>query len=116
MSLNKKRHLSRERRVMRVRQAETRGQMPRVSVYRSLGHIYAQIIDDNAQHTLASVSSLKIKSAGDKSAIAHLVGKELAQKAQKLGVTKVSFDRGRFLYHGRVKALADGLREGGLQI
>lgn len=89
----------------------------RVSVFRSLGQIYAQLIDDLQHKTLASASSLTLKQAkGSKTEIAHAVGVELAKNALAKGVKQAVFDRGRFLYHGRVKALAEGVREGGLQI
>ncbi len=79
--------------------------------------MHAQIIDDAVQKTLASCSSLQLKDlAGDKTAVARAIGLELAKRAQEQGVSAVVFDRGRFLYHGRVKALADGLREGGLKV
>lgn len=91
--------------------------LPRVSVFRSLNHIYAQIIDDKAHKTLVSCSSLELKSlTGDKKAIAHAVGKELAARATSQGIDVVAFDRGSFRFHGRVKSLAEGLREGGLRI
>lgn len=91
---------------------------PRLSVYRSNKEIYAQIIDDVEGKTLAAASSRdkEIASAsGDKSEIAALVGKSLAEKALKAGIETISFDRGGYLYHGRVKSLADGAREGGLK-
>ncbi|MGA9326448.1 MAG: 50S ribosomal protein L18 [Salegentibacter sp.] len=91
---------------------------PRLSVYRSNKEIYAQIIDDVEGKTLAAASSRdkEIASAsGDKSEIAALVGKSLAEKALKAGVETISFDRGGYLYHGRVKSLAEGAREGGLK-
>ena len=92
--------------------------LPRVSVFRSLNHIYAQLIDDSTQKTVASCSSFALKDtvSGDKTAIARAIGLELAARAKTAGVEAVVFDRGRYLYHGRVKALADGLREGGLKI
>ena len=91
--------------------------LPRISVHRTLKQIYAQIIDDSARITMVSFSSLELKNvSGDKTAIAHAVGKELAQRAKDKGIASAVFDRGSFLYHGRVKALADGLREGGLTI
>jgi large subunit ribosomal protein L18 len=91
--------------------------LPRVSVFRSLNNIYAQIIDDVAHSTVVSCSSLELKnSAGDKSAVAKTVGLELAKRALEKGCAAVMFDRGRYLYHGRVKALAEGLREGGLKV
>lgn len=117
MSLERKDRQRTQRRINRVRGKLKSGNMPRVTVFRSLSHIYAQLIDDNQQKTLASASSVLLsKKDSDKKAIAHLVGKELAKKAVEQGIEQVSFDRGRFLFHGRVKALAEGLKEGGLQI
>ncbi len=90
---------------------------PRLSIFRSNKEIYAQLIDDRAGKTLAAVSSRdkEIEVAGSKSDIAKLVGKTIAEKAEKAGVETVSFDRNGFLYHGRVKALADAAREAGLK-
>ena len=91
---------------------------PRLAVYRSNKEIYAQIIDDVAGKTLAAASSRdkEVKDAsGTKSDIAELVGKNLADRAKKAGVETISFDRGGYLYHGRVKSLAEGAREGGLK-
>lgn len=88
---------------------------PRLAVYRSGQHIYAQIIDDTKGHTLASASSLKaddIKGCNVEGAAS--VGKLIAESAKSAGVEKVVFDRGGYLYHGRIKALADAAREGGL--
>ena len=91
---------------------------PRLSVHRSGRHIYAQVIDDAAGKTIASASSLdkdvKGKSGATRDSAAN-VGKTLAERAKKAGVSKVVFDRGGFLFHGRVKALADAAREGGLE-
>ena len=87
---------------------------PRLSVFRSNAGIYAQLIDDLSGHTLASASSKEIKTAGSKSEIAKQVGILVAGKAKAAGIENVVFDRGGFLYHGRVKSLADGAREGGL--
>ena len=87
---------------------------PRVAVFKSGQHIYAQIIDDSKGVTLASESDLNIKS-GTKKEKAAKVGEALAQKAIKVKITKIVFDRGGFMYHGRVAAVADGLRKGGLQ-
>lgn len=87
---------------------------PRVAVFKSGQHIYAQIIDDNSGKTLASESDLKVK-AGTKTEKATKVGETLAQKAVKAKITKIIFDRGGFAYHGRVAAVAEGLRKGGLQ-
>ncbi len=106
-----------ERRILRVRSKLKKGVFPRVSVFRSLSHIYGQIIDDNTHATLASSSSLQLADLkGDKKAIAHAVGKELAQQAKTKGIEQVVFDRGPYQYHGRVKAFADGLREGGVRV
>ena len=90
---------------------------PRLSVFRSNKEIYAQLVDDNAGTTLVSVSSRdkEIEATGSKSDVAKLVGKSIAEKAAKVGVETVSFDRNGFLYHGRVKALADAAREAGLK-
>jgi large subunit ribosomal protein L18 len=86
---------------------------PRVAVFKSGQHIYAQIIDDKTGKTLAADSDLKVKS-GTKKERAEKVGESLAQKAVKAKITKIVFDRGGSLYHGRVAALAEGLRKGGL--
>lgn len=90
---------------------------PRLSVYRSSQNIYAQVIDDAAGHTLASASSLDKDFKGDKGCnvnAAEAVGKMVAERASKAGVKEVIFDRGAYIYHGRVKALAEAAREGGL--
>ena len=89
---------------------------PRLNVYRSLNHIYAQVIDDSQGVTLASASSLALKlKTGGNVATAKEVGKAIADQAVSKGVKKVVFDRGGFLYHGRIKALADAAREAGLE-
>ena len=90
---------------------------PRLSVYRSNKGIYAQIIDDENGRTLASASSLKDKQANEvaKTEHARIVGQAIAEKAKAAGIASVVFDRNGYLYHGRVKALADAAREGGLQ-
>ena len=89
---------------------------PRLAVYRSNARIYAQVIDDASGHTLVSASSLDKDVAGSKRAEqAALVGKLLAERAKEAGVQAVVFDRGGYLYHGRVKALADAAREAGLE-
>ena len=90
---------------------------PRLSVFRSNKEIYAQLIDDNKGVTLAAASSRDkdVDSKGSKSEIATNVGKAIAEKALKLGVEAVAFDRGGNLYHGRVKSLAEGAREAGLK-
>jgi large subunit ribosomal protein L18 len=89
-------------------------QKPRLSVFRSNKEIYCQLIDDVNGVTLASANSKGVKLDGNKIAIAAEVGKMLATRAKDAGIAKVVFDRGGYLYHGRVKALADGAREGGL--
>lgn len=86
---------------------------PRLAVFRSLNHIYAQVIDDYAGKTLAAASSAKLKQGGNLEA-AKKVGLDVAKAAIAAGIKKVVFDRGGFVYHGRVKALADAAREGGL--
>lgn len=110
------------RRALRVRSKirVQRNERPRLSVFRSNNHIYAQVICDVKQETLASASTLdkevvsQIKCGGNKDA-ATKVGALVAQRAKKAGVESVVFDRGSFLYHGRVQALAEGAREAGLQ-
>ncbi len=90
---------------------------PRLSVHRTSLHIYAQIIDDAKGHTVAAASSLEKDNKGKSGAnvaAASAVGKLLAERAKKAGVTEVVFDRGAYIYHGRVKALAEAAREGGL--
>lgn len=117
MATNKKDRITAARRVMRVRAKVKRyGMPPRVSVFRSLNHLYAQIIDDMKHHTIVSCSSQELSDVkGDKKAVAYAVGLELAKRAKEKGVDAVVFDRGRFKFHGRVKSLADGLREGTLK-
>lgn len=109
----------RSRLKMRIRKTVSgTPERPRMAVYRSNKEIYAQIIDDVEGKTLVSASS-KDKgidtSNKTKTEVAALVGKAIAEKAVKAGVEKVAFDRGGYLYHGRVKSLADGAREGGLK-
>ncbi len=88
---------------------------PRLSVFKSNKHLYAQLIDDEAQMTLAMFSSLNLKDSKKKlSEDAKEIGMEIAKIAKTKGVTKVVFDRGGFVYQGKIKALADGAREGGL--
>ena len=109
-----------ERRRQRVRTSlrKTASGKPRLSVHRSGRHIYAQVIDDNAGKTLAAASTLDKELKGKANATrdgAVEVGKAIAERAKKAGVSAVVFDRGGFLFHGRVKALADAAREGGLE-
>ena len=110
------------KRRMRVRNKlrKTAGERPRLSVHRSSKNIYVQIIDDAKGHTVAAASTLdkdlkgKLKTGADTAAAAE-IGKLIAERAKKKGVSKVVFDRGPYIFHGRVKALADGAREGGLE-
>ena len=88
---------------------------PRLCVYKSNKGIYAQIIDDSAGHTLASASSRELGKKSITVEISKEVGKKLAEKAKDSGIENVIFDRSGYLYHGRIKALADGAREGGLK-
>ena len=89
---------------------------PRLAVFRSIKHIYVQVIDDRAGQTIVSASSAeKGSSNGGNVDGAKLIGKLVAERAKEKGITKVVFDRGGFLYHGRVKALADAAREAGLE-
>ncbi|HCX78906.1 MAG TPA: 50S ribosomal protein L18 [Firmicutes bacterium] len=93
---------------------------PRLNVFRSANHIYAQLVDDSKNHTLVSASTLdeavkaEVSYGGNKEA-AKVVGRVLAEKAQKAGISTVIFDRGGFIYHGRIKELADAARETGLE-
>lgn len=92
------------------------GERPRLNVYRSLNHIYAQVIDDQTGQTLVSASSLALKlKTGGNIAAAKEIGKTVAERATEKGIKRVVFDRGGYLYHGRVKALADAAREAGLE-
>lgn len=88
---------------------------PRMSVFRSNKQIYVQIIDDVNGNTLVSASSKEVKETGNKCDVSKQVGKAIAEKASSKGIENVVFDRGGFLYHGRVKALADAAREAGLK-
>src|ERR1017187_1566787 len=90
---------------------------PRLAVFRSEAHIYAQIIDDAAGKTLAAASSVdkEVKTKGGNVAAAKAIGKLVAERAKRKGVARVVFDRGGFAYHGRIKALADAAREAGLE-
>ncbi len=106
-----------ERRRRRVRTAlkSRAGGKPRLSIHRTGKHIYAQVIDDAQGKTLAAASTLGSKASGANVDAAKQVGSDIAAAAKKAGVTTVVFDRGGFLFHGRVKALADAAREGGLE-
>src|SRR6202046_1513036 len=111
---------ARARRHLRVRKKVTgSASRPRLVVNRSAKHMFAQIVDDSAGRTLAAASTLDATirgGEGDKTAKARRVGELLAQRAKDAGVSSVVFDRGGYRYHGRIAALADGAREGGLQL
>ena len=108
-----RRRIRRYRIRKRVTGTESR---PRLSVFRSAKHIYAQVIDDGTGATIAQASSREDKAAAKgKLTTSESVGKRLAARAKEKGITRVAFDRGGYLYHGRVKALADGARAGGLE-
>lgn len=118
-----KRHLSpRQRRHLRVRAKVSGTEIrPRLNVFRSNAHIYAQVIDDAAGHTLVAASTLEASvreqfpEEHPKLQQALVVGRVIGQRARERGITSVVFDRGGYLYHGRVKAVADGAREAGLE-
>lgn len=109
---------ARQRRTLRTRRRIRRpvetGRL-RLSVFRSARYIYAQVIDDRTGTTVAQANSKALDVDGDKTTQANAVGKALAERAQEAGVRRVVFDRGPYRFHGRVKALADGAREGGLE-
>ncbi|MGE5265482.1 MAG: 50S ribosomal protein L18 [Acidobacteriota bacterium] len=113
--------IRRERRQRRVRaKVSGTGERPRLNVFRSSRHIFAQLIDDSKGHTLVAASTLDAEVRAnakqwDKKAEAKQVGKLLAQRALAKGLKQVVFDRGGYQYHGRVKSLAEGSREGGLE-
>lgn len=119
--VRRKRHLARKRGLRVRRRLQGDGERPRLTVFRSLRHIYCQIIDDETGRTLGSSSSIQLMKSGesrpswsDKDAAAR-IGKDIAEKAKAAGITRVVFDRGPYRYHGRIKALADAAREGGLR-
>ncbi|GAC1406319.1 MAG: 50S ribosomal protein L18 [Chloroflexota bacterium] len=111
----------RERRIRRHRSIRKRlrgtAQRPRLNVFRSSANIYVQVIDDDLGNTLAAASTLEgaVQATKTKTAQARLVGQLAAERAKAKGVQKVVFDRGGYLYHGRIQAVADGAREGGLE-
>ena len=122
MGKQNKARLARKRRHARVRQKVVgTSQRPRLNIYRSLNHIYAQLIDDSNGQTLLAVSTLdsalrKNLGSKNKTEQAAVVGNALAERAKQIGIAEAVFDRGGNKYHGRVKALADASREGGLHI
>lgn len=120
MARTNQKTIARAKRVKRIRKKITgTSERPRLRVFRSNKHIYAQIIDDSAGRTLVSMSTMdKSFEAGedkDKTEVAKLVGEQLATKAKDAGIKQVIFDRGGAVYHGRVKSLSEGARKGGLE-
>jgi large subunit ribosomal protein L18 len=114
-AIPKTREQQRYRRHLRVRKKVTgTAERPRLVVFRSLKHISVQLVDDVARRTIATVTSTTIE-GGKKTEKSTEVGKRIAAKAKDAGITKVVFDRAGYKYHGRVKAVADGAREGGLE-
>ena len=118
-STNMKKQELRQRRKVHIRKkVEGSTERPRLSVYRSLNHIYAQVIDDTSSKTLAAASTLspELKEGkGKKKELAKEVGKLIAKKCQDAKISAVVFDRNGFMYHGRIAAVAEGAREGGLK-
>jgi large subunit ribosomal protein L18 len=117
MITQNKRNAIRQRIHARIRQKLSgTTERPRLNVYRSLNHIYVQVIDDQKGETLVSASTLALKlKTGGNIAAAKEIGKAIAEKAVEKGIKKVVFDRGGFLYHGRIKAVAEAAREAGLE-
>ena len=122
MANTQQRSVRRERAHRRVRaRVSGTGERPRLSVYKSSKYIYAQVIDDLKGETLAQASSAepdlraRYEGGGDSRAAAKVIGETVAQRAREKGVERVVFDRGGYIYHGRIKAVADGAREAGLQ-
>ena len=111
---DKKVNRTRRHKRVRVHVAGTQ-ERPRLAVFRSLNHLYAQVIDDSASRTVAAASTVALKAKGNGMTQSAEVGKEIAARAKAAGVSSVVFDRGGFLYHGRIKALADAAREAGLE-
>lgn len=122
MKVSNRQHRTNRRNRIRAKIQGT-SDVPRVSVFRSNKHMFIQLVDDTAGRTLVSIHDVQTKKtkgkslpqAGKKKVQSALLGEILAQKAKKTGITKVVFDRGGYRYHGRVKALAEGLRKGGLK-
>jgi len=110
------RRAARARRHRRVRvRVQGSGQRPRLSVFRSLHHVYAQLIDDETGRTVAAASTVQLQSGKKDAEAAAAVGRAIADRAKAAGITTAVFDRGGFLYHGRVRALAEAAREAGLE-
>jgi large subunit ribosomal protein L18 len=117
MSKTKRKRVHRIRRHRRVRKKVFgTAERPRLNVFRSNRHIYAQLVDDERGVTIAAASSLKGSEGGGKKEMAREVGKMVAKAALEAGFTSVQFDRGGYLYHGRVAAVAEGAREAGLRL
>ncbi len=117
MAVVQKKRLHREKRRKRVRRKVVgTAQRPRLSVYRSNVHTYAQLIDDYAGHTLAAADSREVGEAENRTEAARKVGELVARRAAEAGIEEVVFDRGGNRYHGRVAALAEGARSGGLRL
>ena len=117
MAVAEKKRLHRERRRKRIRRKVVgTAERPRLSVYRSNVHIYAQLVDDYAGHTLAAADSREVGEAENRKEAARKVGELMARRAAEAGVEEVVFDRGGNKYHGRVAALAEGARSGGLKL
>jgi len=114
-TLQKRMHRDKRRKRVRRKIAGTAGR-PRLSVYRSNVHIYAQLIDDDAQATLAAADSREVGEAENRKEAARKVGELIASKASEAGIETAVFDRGGNKYHGRIAALAEGAREGGLKL
>jgi large subunit ribosomal protein L18 len=121
MDANKRKYDARKKRHSRLR-AHVAGtaDKPRMNIYRSQDHIYVQVIDDKAGHTLASASTIDKEvmaqlTGKSKVEAAKIVGKVAGERAKKAGIEKIVFDRGGYRYHGRVQAIADGAREAGLE-
>jgi large subunit ribosomal protein L18 len=116
MEKQKQKRIHRQRRHHRVRAKITgSAELPRVAVFRSLKYIYSQVIDDAKGKTICSINDLKIKEK-NKTARSFRAGEMLGELVKKKNISKVLFDRGGFKYHGRVKALAEGLRKSGIQL
>lgn len=117
--ISKLRRETRKHRHARIRRKVAgTAERPRLHVFRSLKHIYATLVNDSEDRCLVTVSSLNLdpKEFKNKTAASTAVGKHLAEKAKAMGIEKVTFDRGGYIYHGRVKAVAEGAREGGLEL
>jgi len=121
MGIAKKKRLARHRRHHRVRKKISgTAERPRLNVYRSLNHVYSQVVDDTIGHTLVSASTVEptvcsMVEEKTKTEQAHIVGQVLARRALEKGIEQVVFDRGGWAYHGRIKALAEGARKEGLK-